>query len=46
MFDLDDAPTLPALLRAAAARFGDHAAYVEGDALVTRLCRDLYRSLH
>ena len=34
MFGLADAPTLPALLRAAAERFGDHPAYVEGgDAL-------------
>jgi acyl-CoA synthetase (AMP-forming)/AMP-acid ligase II len=31
MVGLDDAPTLPALLRAAAARFGDHPAYVEGE---------------
>ena len=35
MFGLDEPRTLPHLLRAAADRFGDHAAYVEGDATLS-----------
>src|SRR5688572_19036009 len=31
MFGLDEAPTLPRLLRAAAERYADRPAYVEGD---------------